>query len=109
MSSVPSLNRLRGDIGKTYLLSGPWDGPIAAEVRTADEGVPMNSSYCCYSAKLALPSEVWLPQLTCTVTAGQDEWFLLLTPLGPGSDGRQLMQMVFHCLLPQAAQAPATV
>ncbi len=106
--SIPSFDRLRADLGQTYLLSGPWEGLLPVELKSVVEGVPMNHHYCCYRANLALPEGVQLPQLTCTVTAGTDSWpFLLMTPIGPGKDGRQLMQMVFHSLISQAAQAPA--
>jgi hypothetical protein len=105
--TIPSLDRLRSDIGKTYLLSGPWAGQIPAEVKATAEGMPMTPRHCCYSATLALPIGVQLPQATCIVTAGQDEWLLLLTPVGPGEDGRQSMQMVLHYPIPQAAQTPA--
>jgi hypothetical protein len=102
--NIPSFDRLRGDIGRTYLLAGPWEGQIQAQLNGVYEGVPMNRRYCCYSAELALPHGVQLPQSTCTVTAGHDSWpFLLLTPVGPSGDGRQLMQMVFHYMVPQAA------
>ena len=102
--SVPSFERLQGDIGLTYQLSGPWGGPVAADLRYVSQGVPMNSRYCCYSAGFALPQGIGMAQATCTVSAGSDQWHcLLLTPLGPDEDGRQLMQMVFHYPIPQGS------
>lgn len=101
--NIPSFDRLRSDVGQTYMLAGPWPGFVPAELLGVREGMPMNRRYCCYSAELALPEGMRLPQSTCTVTAGPDSWpYLLLTPMGPGEDGRQVMQMVFHTLIPQA-------
>lgn len=107
--SVPSLDRLRADLGQTYWLAGPWDGPLPAELKKVRERVAMNARYQCYSADLALPQGVRLPQVTCTVTGGGDSWpMLLLAPIGPLDDGRQLMQMVFHSTVPQVqAHIPA--
>lgn len=99
--SIPSFERLQQDIGRTYLLgAGQWFTPVPAELRSVNHGVAMNKHYQCYSALLALPREVDLPQVSCTVSAGDESWpMLLLTPVRPGEDGRPLMQMVFHTLV----------
>lgn len=96
--SIPSFERLQQDIGRTYLLgTGQWTTPVPAELRAVQQGVAMNEHYLCYSALLALPREVDLPQVACNVDAGDASWpLLLLTPVRPGEDGRPLMQMVFH-------------
>lgn len=104
--SIPSFERLRRDIGCTYLLSGPWQGELPAELVAADEGVPMNRRYTCYHAEFALPLSVRLPQVSCTVRAGDDAWqHILLTPGRPTDDGRQRMHTTFHCEIPQASTA----
>lgn len=107
--TIPSFERLQSDVGQTYVLSGEWEGQVVAELRYVSPGVPMNSRYCCYSAKFALPEGLGMNQAVCTVTAGGDQWHhLLVTPMGPDEDGRQLMQMVFHYPIVQArAAAPA--
>lgn len=101
--SIPSLERLRADVGSTYLLAGPWEGRLPAELVAATEGVPMNKRYRCYHAELALPAGVRLPQLSCDVHAGDDVWpMLLLTPGAPHpDDARQRMHAAFHALIPQ--------
>ena len=53
--SVPTLDRLRADLGQTYWLTLPSGERIGGEVRAARAGVPMNEQHCCYSAQLALP------------------------------------------------------
>lgn len=96
--SIPSFERLQQDIGRTYLLgAGQWTTPVPAELRAVKQGVAMNERHLCYSALLALPRDVDLPQVSCNVDAGDASWpLLLLTPVLPGADGRPLMQMVFH-------------
>ena len=80
--------------------------PVPATLVSVKQGVPMSERYCCYSALLALPVGLDLPQVSCPVDADGAAWpLLLLTPLGPGADGRHLMQMVFHTLVPQAPSA----
>jgi hypothetical protein len=51
--SVPTLERLRADLGQTYWLTAPTGERIAGEVRAAHAGTPMNERYCCYSAQMA--------------------------------------------------------
>jgi hypothetical protein len=108
--SIPSHERLQHDLGSTYLLGvGLWDTPVPATLVAVKQGVPMSERYCCYSALLALPMGLDLPQVSCPVTADGAAWpLLLLTPLGPGADGRHLMQMVFHTLVPKAPSAAPT-
>ena len=110
--SIPNFERLQSDIGRVYALSGEWDGQVQAELRYVRLGVPMNSRHSCYSAHFALPAGLGMVQTTCTVSAGADQWHhLLVTPTGPDEDGRQLVQMVFHCAKPQpqpVATAPAS-
>jgi hypothetical protein len=105
--SIPSFERLRSDVGSTYLLgAGLWDTPVPAELKSVKQGVPMDERHCCYSALLALPAGVDLPQVSCPVSAGGTSWpLLLLTPMRPDEDGRHLMQMVFHTLVSQAPSA----
>ncbi len=105
--SIPSLDRLRTDLGRTYWLSGPWEGRLPAELKSVRERVAMDARYRCYSAELALPHGVRLSQVNCTVDSAGERWpMLLLAPIGPLEDGRQLMQMVFHSPL---AQVPVPV
>lgn len=107
MTHIPTLERLRADIGSTYALRGPWAGELPVELVAADEGIAMNKRYCCYHAEFALPAGVRLPQVSCEVRAGDDLWpMLLLTPGAPDpDDARQRMHAVFHTLIPQAATA----
>lgn len=107
--SVPSLERLRSDVGRTWRLSGPWAGELPAELVDATEGVAMNRRHRCYHAELALPPGVRLGQVSCTVRSGDDEWpLLLLTPGAPAEgDARQRMHIVFHVAIPQASAASA--
>ena len=108
--SIPDFERLQADIGKTYQLTFDDGSSLPVEVTAARGGIPMNPRYCCYSAYMALPDAVQLGQTQCTVSSSNDVWpGLLLTPVGPGEDGRQRMQMVFHVLISQArpAHAPA--
>lgn len=108
--SIPSFERLESDVGRLYVFSGEWEGHVEAELRYVRRGVPMNARHCCYSAKFALPAGIGMSQATCTVSAGADSWdHLLVTPMGPDDDGRQLIQMVFHypIVQAQAAAAPA--
>jgi hypothetical protein len=106
---LPSLERLIRDIGSICLIQGHRQGAVAAELVAAYEGTPMTARYCCYSAEFALPAGVFVPQSNCTLTIGDDTWRdLLLTPIGPDEDGRQLMQMVLHYLIPQAQDANAS-
>lgn len=109
--AIPSFERLQSDVGRVYAFSGEWDGLVEAELRYVRLGVPMNSRHSCYSAQFALPAGLGMAQATCTVSAGTDQWHhLLVTPTGPDEDGRQLIQMVFHCAKPPApATAPACV
>jgi hypothetical protein len=102
--SIPSLDRLRADIGQTYLLRGPWPGELPVELTAADPGVAMGPRYCCYHAEFALPPGMRLPQVSCDVRAGDDLWtMLLLTPGAPHPDDtRQRMHTVIHTLIPQA-------
>jgi hypothetical protein len=104
--SIPSLARLRADIGQTYQLRGPWHGELPVELVAADEGVAMSRRHACYHAEFALPQGVQLPQVSCDVRAGDDLWpMLLLTPAAPHPDDtRQRMHTVIHML---ASQAPA--
>jgi hypothetical protein len=101
--SVPTLERLRADLGQTYWLAAPTGERIAGEVRAAHAGTPMNERYCCYSAQFALPRGMQLPQALYAVEAGADAWQLLLVPVGAGADGRALLEAVFHYPLPQAS------
>jgi hypothetical protein len=101
--SVPTLDRLRADLGQTYWLTLPSGERIAGEVRAARAGVPMNEQHCCYSAQLALPPGVQLPQAVYEVHAEADAWHLLLVPVRPGADGRAVLEAVFHYPLPQAS------
>jgi len=104
---LPTLDRLSRDVGSTYLLLGSWGCQVSAELRSASPGVPMNKRHCCYAAEFALPPGVQLPQSSCTLIAGDDTWSgLLLTPIGPDEDGRQLMQTVLHYPIPQASPLP---
>lgn len=101
--NLPSLERLRDEIGQTYWLTAPTGVRIAGELRGARAGVPMNERYCCYSAHFALPPGVQLPQALYTVQCGDESWSLLLVPVGPGADGRALLEAVFHYPYPQAS------
>jgi hypothetical protein len=107
--SVPSLDRLRADLGQHYWLTTPSGERIAGEVRAAQPGVPMNQRYCCYSAQFALPPGVQLPQAVYPVQRDADTWHLLLVPVGAAADGRAVLEAVFHYPLPQtsAGQSPA--
>ena len=107
--AIPSMERLQSDIGRLYTFSGEWNGQVEAELRSVRLGVPMNSRHCCYTAQFALPPGLGMVQATCTVSAGADQWHhLLVTPMGPDEDGRQLIQMIFHCAKPSATvTAPA--
>lgn len=103
--TIPSFERLQADIGRLYVFSGEWEGHVEAELRYVTRGVPMNSRHCCYSAKFALPEGLGMSQATCTVSAEDDRWHhLLVTPMGPDDDGRQLIQMVFHYPIAQAQE-----
>ena len=107
--NLPSLERLTRGIGSTCFIQGHGQGPVATQLVAACKGKPMTPRYCCYSAEFALPAGMFLPQSICTVTLGNDSWpDLLLTPIGPDVDGRQLMQMVLHYLIPQTQGAPAS-
>ncbi len=107
--NVPSLERLRCDIGRIWRLIGPWSGELPAELVDATEGVAMNKHHQCYHAEVALPEGVRLGQVSCTVRSGDDEWpLLLLTPGAPAAgDARQRMHIVFHHALSQASAAAA--
>jgi len=107
--NVPSFERLRCDVGRTWRLSGPWAGELHAELVDASEGVAMNKRHQCYHAEVALPVGVRLGQVSCTVRSGDDEWpWLLLTPGPPAADdARQRMHIVFHVALSQASAAAA--
>jgi len=107
--NVPSLERLRCDLGHIWQLSGPWAGELPAELVDAAEGVAMNSQHQCYHAELAMPAGVQLGQVSCTVRSGDDEWpLLLLTPGAPvKGDARQRMHIVFHVAISQASAASA--
>lgn len=106
--TIPSFERLQRDIGRTYLLGvGQWVTPVPAELRSVKPGLAMSERYRCYSALLALPPGVDLPQVSCAVSAGDESWpLLLLTPVRPGDDGRPLMQMVFHTSVVSEPAAP---
>lgn len=108
--SVPAFERLRADLGRHYGLAAPSGERFAAELHTAAAGVPMSPDYCCYAARFALPPGVQLPQALYmyTVHAGADAWSLLLTPVGPCSDGRALLEAVFHYPIPLQASAGQT-
>lgn len=107
MTGIPSLERLRRDIGSIYALRGPWAGELPVELIDAGEGIAMNKRYRCYHAEFALPPGVQLPQVSCELRAGDDAWpMLLLTPGAPDpDDARQRMHAVFHTLIPQAPAA----
>lgn len=103
--SVPTLERLRADLGERYLLVAEDGSGLPAQLCDVTLGLPMSQSYVCYSAQLALPAGAQLPQLSCTVLAGTERWeHLLLTPVGSDAQGRQRMQMVFHCPAPGAPE-----
>ena len=101
MSPIPSFERLRRELGRPLQLTGPWQGELTAELVELHDGVPMDAAHRCYHALFALPPGVRLPQVSCTLRAGDDSWpWLLLTPSRPAADGRQRVQAVFHCSIP---------
>ena len=108
--NLPSLERLSRDLGLEYVLIARDRGPAAVELRSATKGVPMNERHCCYAAEFALPAGVRFEQANYTLVAGEDTWpDLLMTPIGPDEDGRQLMQIVFHYpILQTTAACPPT-
>lgn len=110
-AQMPNFERLRADIGRSYVLDDTAaGGSVTVELVDARRGVPMNRLYACHSAEFALPPGVRLAQAVFDVWAGEECWpGLLLTPVGPGEDGRQRLQMVFHGLVSQdlARHAPS--
>jgi len=107
--NIPSLERLRCDLGRIWRISGPWAEELQAELVDASEGVAMDKRHHCYHAEVALPAGVRLGQVSCTVRSGDDEWpLLLLTPGAPvAGDARQHMHIVFHVARSQASAAAA--
>lgn len=107
MSSIPTLERLQAELGRTCFLSGPWAGELPAELVHASEGVAMNRRYRCYHAEFALPEGLRLGQVVCSVRSGTDTWpGLLLTPAAPEpGDARQRLHTVFHYEITQASAA----
>ncbi|MBW8830000.1 MAG: hypothetical protein JF606_11295 [Burkholderiales bacterium] len=104
--NLPSLERLSCDVGREHALLAGDREPVAVELRSATKGVPMNARHCCYAAEFALPAGVRFEQANYTLVAGDDTWpDLLMTPIGPDEDGRQLMQVVFHYPIPQTTVA----
>jgi hypothetical protein len=100
--SVPAFERLRRDLGQRYWLIAASGERFPAELHAAVPGVPINARHSCYAARFALPPGVRLPQAIYTVQAGDDEWNLLLVPVGP-CEGRALLEAVLHCPIPQAS------
>lgn len=101
--SVPTLEQLLADHHKTFWLTAPTGERVAAELHTATSGVPLNERYCCYSALFALPPGVQAAQAVYAVQSEADTWSLLLTPVAPRSDGRALLEAVFHYPIPQVS------
>lgn len=102
-SHVPTFERLQADHLKTFWLTAPSGERVAAELHAATPRVPMSERYCCYSALFALPPGVRAAQAVYAVQSEADVWSLLLTPVAPSSDGRALLEAVFHYLIPQVS------
>lgn len=101
--AMPSQARLQADIGCTFTLTIPDTLRVDVELAGVYGGTPMNSRYCCYSAHFAVLNGPPLPQALYEVSISEESWSLLLTPIGPGKDGRPLLEAVFHYLIPQPA------
>nr|WP_165670124.1 hypothetical protein [Pseudomonas otitidis] len=97
MDSMPSFALLSAAVGQLFHL---WLSPeqvLAIELIGVEEGIAMTPRHCCYHAHFALPSPYSLPQEVYRVgRPGEDGWALLLTPGMPTSDGRHVLQAVFH-------------
>jgi hypothetical protein len=106
VSGIPSLARLRADRGLTYQLTDSGGDRLAAELRHVREGRAMGRRYQCYAAQLALPRPA--AQDVYTVRSGDDEWALLLTPIGPDEDGQPLMEALFHVLKEEQPESGVT-
>jgi hypothetical protein len=102
--AMPSQARLEADIGRAFTLTIPDALRVEVQLAAVHAGVPMNRRYCCYSAEFAAPSGAQLPQALYEASLGDESWPLLLTPIGPGEDGRPRLEAVFHYPIPQPAE-----
>lgn len=97
MQALPSHDRFARATGQVFRLQLPPDHGFDAELQRVDARVPMNDRYECFALLFALPPGIALPQALYRVAGPEGiDCELMLTPAGPGADGRPCLQAVFH-------------
>lgn len=95
--SMPTQDQLTRAQGSHFTL---WVGDgqaLNVELLEVVPGVAMSSRHECFSVCFGLPLGIALPQDSYRVGPPDEEgWLLLMTPCRPESDGRHLLQAVFH-------------
>lgn len=105
---MPSQERLRADVGRTFLLTESGGQQRAARLTGVYDSIPMSRRYCCYGAEFAVLDGSALPQAVYDLSIGEEHWSLLMAPIGPNSDGLFVLEAVFHYLLSQPTATAAS-
>lgn len=97
MPSMPSYSLLLETVGQPFNLWLSSDQVLPIELLGVEEGIAMTPRHRCCHAHFALPAPCSLPQAVYRLSRTQGEcWELQLTPGIPCSDGRHVLQAVFH-------------
>ncbi|MFB4391373.1 DUF6916 family protein [Pseudomonas sp. LS_1] len=97
MYVMPTQQALQDAMGSLFQLWIGEDQALDAQLLAVTDGVAMSPRYQCFSADFALPHGVVLPQAVFRLSPpGEEGWLLLMTPTLPDTDGRPVLQAVFH-------------
>ncbi|MEE1889301.1 DUF6916 family protein [Pseudomonas carassii] len=97
MHAMPSFADLQQATGSHFQLWISDEQALAAQLLVVTEGPAMSPRHQRYAAEFALPAGTVLPQALFRLSPpGEQGWLLLMTPVGPDSDGRPVLEAIFH-------------
>lgn len=97
MYAMPTFVDLQHATGNHFQLWISDDQALEAQLLAVTEGQAMSPRHQRYAAEFALPAGTVLPQAVFRLSPpGEEGWLLMMTPVGPDSDGRPVLEAIFH-------------
>ncbi|MEW9680101.1 hypothetical protein [Pseudomonas sp. TE50-2] len=97
MHAMPTFDELQQATGSHFQLWVSDDQALEAQLLAVTEGQAMSPRHQRFAAEFALPSGTALPQAVFRLSPpGKEGWLLMMTPVGPDTEGRPVLEAVFH-------------